>query len=81
MQQLLIHWILPKKTGLTHFKSDLDKLDIDKLYNVLSNFSNLKTKVHKLDSDKSVPVPIDLSNRSDVAKTDVSKKDVYNAKI
>ena len=72
---------IAKKTGLAHFKSDLDKLDIDKLYNLLSNFSNLKTKVHKLDSDKSVPIPIDLSKLSDVAKTDVSKKDVYNAKI
>ena len=72
---------IDKKTGLAHFKSDLDKLDIDKLYNVLSNISNLKSKVHKLDSDKSVPVPIDLSTPSGVAKTDVSKKDVYDAKI
>ena len=45
--------------------------------NVPSNLSNLKSKVDKLDIDKLVPVPIDLSKLSDVVKTDVVKKDVY----
>ena len=49
--------------------------------NVLSNLSNLKSKVYKLDVDKLVPVPVDLSKLSDVVKNDVVKKDVYNAKI
>ena len=41
----------------------------------------MKTKVDKLDLDKLVPVPVDLSKLSDVAATDVVKKDVNNAKI
>ena len=41
----------------------------------------MKSKVDKLDVDKSLPVPIDLSNLSDVVKNDVIKKDVHNAKI
>ena len=40
--------------------------------------ANLKTEVHKLDIDKLVPVPVDLSKLSDVAKNDVAKKDVYD---
>ena len=35
----------------------------------------------KLDIDKLVPLPVDLSNLSDAVKNDVVKKDVYNAKI
>ena len=41
----------------------------------------MKIKVDKLDIDKLVPVPVDLSKLSDVIKTDVVKKDVYNAKL
>ena len=49
--------------------------------NVPTNSSNLKSKVDKLDVDKLVPVPVDLSKLSDVVKNDVVKKDVYNAMI
>ena len=49
--------------------------------NVASSLSNLKRKVDKLDVDKLVPVPVDLSKLSDVVKNDVVKKDVYNTKI
>ena len=38
-----------------------------------SNLASLKTKVDKLDIDKLVPVSVDLSNLSDVAKNDVKK--------
>ena len=38
----------------------------------------MKTEVDKLDIDKLVPVPVDLSKLSDVVKNDVVKKDVYN---
>ena len=65
MQQMLIHQILLKKTDLANWKSDVDKLDIDKLKNVPSNLSNLKSIVDKLDADKLVPVPVDLSELSD----------------
>ena len=62
-------------------KSDIDRLDIDKLKNVPANLSNLKSKVDKIDVDKLVPVPFDLSKLSDVGTYYVVKKDVYNAKI
>ena len=40
------------------------------------NLANLKTEVDKLDIDKSVPVPVDLSKLIDVVKNDVVKKTV-----
>ena len=62
-----------KKIDLVNLKSDVDKLDIDKLKNVLSNLSNLKNKVDKL-----VPVPVDSSKLSNVVKNDVVKKNEYD---
>ena len=41
----------------------------------------MKSKVNKLDVDKLLPIPADLSKLSNVVKNDVIKKDVYNAKI
>ena len=38
------------------------------------NLANLKTEVDKLDIDKLVPVPVDLSKLSDVVKNDAVKK-------
>ena len=70
-----------KKNDLVNLKSDVDKLDIDKLKNVPTNLNNLKIKVNKLDIDKWVPVPVDLAELSDAVKNHVVKKDVYNAKI
>ena len=43
-----------------------------------TNLANLKTEVDKLDIDKLVPVPVDLSKLSDVVKNDAVKKDVYD---
>ena len=43
-----------------------------------SNLANLKTEVDKLDIDKLVPVPVDLSKLSDVVKNDVVKKTAYD---
>ena len=63
-----------KKAYLVNLKSNVDKLDIDKLKNVPSNLCNLKSKVNRLDVDKLVPVPVDLSKLSDVVKIDVVKK-------
>ena len=70
-----------KKTDLANLKSDVDKLDIDKLKNAPTNLRNLKSKVDKLDVDKLLPAPVNLSNLCDAVKDDVVKKDVYNAKI
>ena len=39
-----------------------------------TNLANLKTEVDKLDIDKLVPVPTDLSKLSNVVKNDVVKK-------
>ena len=41
----------------------------------------MKSKVHKVDVDKLLPVPLNLRKLSDVVKNDVVKKNVYNAKI
>ena len=41
----------------------------------------MKSKVDKLDLDKLIPVPVDLSKLSDIVKNDVVRKDKYNAKI
>ena len=41
----------------------------------------MKSKADKLDVDKLVLVPVDLSKLSDVVKNNVVKKDVYNANL
>ena len=74
-------WKFAKKFDLASSKSNVDKLNIDILKNVPNDLGNLKSKVDKLDVDKLVPVLVDLSKPSDVAKNDVAKKDVYNAQI
>ena len=43
-----------------------------------TNLASLKTEVDKLDIDKLVSFPVDLSKLSDVVKNDVVKKAVYD---
>ena len=43
-----------------------------------TNLANLKSEVNKLDIDKLVLVPTDLSKLSNVVKNDVVNKDVYD---
>ena len=43
-----------------------------------TNLANLKTEVDKLDIDKLVPIPNDLSKLSNVVKNDVVNKTEYN---
>ena len=81
MQQELIHHLLLKKLMQIHLKSNVNKLDIDKLKHVPTNLSYLKSKVDKLDVDKLVHIPVDSSKLSNVVKTDIVKKDVYDAKV
>ena len=61
-------------------KVDLASLtsNVDKLKNVPSCLSSLKSKVDKLDVNK---FHVDLSKLNDVVKNDVVKEDIYNAKI
>ena len=59
----------PKNADLTNATEiDASKLAL-KLY-----LANLKAEVEKLDIDKLVPVPVDLSKLNDVVKNDVVKK-------
>ena len=65
-----------RKVDLHNLKSNVGKLDIDKLKNVSTNLRNLKSKVEKLDIDKLLPVPVDLVKLSDVVKM-MSLKKMY----
>ena len=47
-------------------------------FTLKTNLASFKTEVDKLDIDKLVPVPVDLSKLSDVVKNDVVKKTVYD---
>ena len=55
----------------TNLKSEVDKLDIDKLEKVPTGLNSLKSKVDKLDVDKLVPIPVDLNKLRDAVKNDV----------
>ena len=46
-----------------------------------TNLASLETEVDKLDIDKLVPVPVDLSKLSDVVKNDVVKKTEYDKSV
>ena len=69
------------KTNAANLKTEVDKLDIDKLRTLPNNLSNLKTKVDKLDVDKLAPVPAVLSKLSNVVNNEVFKKTEYDIKI
>ena len=43
-----------------------------------TNLASLKTEIDKLDIGKLAPVPVDLSNLSDVVKNDVARTAVYD---
>ena len=81
MQQVLIHYLLLKKTDLAHLKSDLDKLDCNELKNVSSNLNNLKSTVDNLDTGKLEATQVGLSKQSNIVKNDVVRKDVYSADL
>ena len=69
------------KVDLSNYatKSDLKNVaHVDTSFALKTNLCNLKTEVDKLDIDRLVPVPADLSKLSDAVKNDVVKKDVYD---
>ena len=74
--------ILKLKVDLSNYATKADIKNISYVgtssFELKTNLVNLKTEVHKSDIDKLVPVPVDLSKLSDVVKTDVVKKDVYD---
>ena len=68
-QQVLIYQNL-SKTLIQ--QAGVDKLDIDKLQKVPTGLNSSKTKVDKLDVDKLVPISVDLSKLSNIAKNYVA---------
>ena len=68
-----------------HLSNYATKLDIKNIshddtssFALKTNLANLKVEVDKLDIDKLVTFPLDLSKLSDVVKNDVAKKNVYD---
>ena len=59
-------------------KPEMDKLDVNKLFNVSTGLNSLKIKVDDLDIDKLNIVPVDFKKLSDVVSEEVVKKMVYN---
>ena len=54
-------------------KSDIKNISLvnTSSFALKTNLANLKTEVDKLDIDKLIPVPVDLSKLSDVVKNNV----------
>ena len=59
-------------------KTEVDKLDIDKLVNVPTCLNNLKTKVDDLDVGKLKNVPVDLKKLSNLVGNEVVKNTKFN---
>ena len=73
--------LVAKKVDWANLKSDVARLDIDKLKNVPNDLSNLKSRENKLNVDTLITVPVDLCKLSGLIKNYVIKKDVYNPQI
>ena len=70
------------KVDLSNYATKTDLKNVSHVdvssFALKSNLASLKTEVDKLDINKVVPVPVDLSKLSDVVKNDVVKKTEYN---
>ena len=66
------------KVDLASLKSGVDKLDTDKLENLLNNSSSLRSKVDKLGIAKLETTPTGLSKLSDEVKNNTVKKKEYD---
>ena len=66
------------ETDLSNYATKKDINDITHVdtsnFALKTKLANLKTEVDKLDIDKLVPIPNDLSKLSNVVKTDVLKR-------
>ena len=65
---------LAAKTDFIALKFEVDKPDINKLFNVPTSLNNLKIKVDDLDIGKLKGVPVDLKKISDVVHNEIVKK-------
>ena len=70
------------KVDLSNYATKADIKNISHVdtssFALKTNLANLKNEVDKLDIDKLVPIPVDLSKLSVVVKNYVVKKDVYD---
>ena len=70
------------KVDLSNYATKADIKNISHVdtssFALKTNLVSLKTEVDKLDIDKLVPVPVDLSKLSDVVKNDVKKMYMIN---
>ena len=66
------------KVDLSNYATKTDIKNISHVdtssFALKTNLANLKTEFDKLDIDKLVPIPADLSKLSDVVKNDIVKK-------
>ena len=66
-----------KKDSLA-LKAEVDKLDMNKLVNVLTSLNNWKTKVDDLNVGNLKTVPVHLKKLSDVVDNEVVKNTKFN---
>ena len=70
------------KVDLSNYAAKTDIKNIARVdtssFALKTNLASLNTEVNKLDTDKLVPVPVNLSKLSDVVKNDVVKKTTYD---
>ena len=70
------------KVDLSNYATKADVKNITHVdtssFALKTNLANLKTEVDKLDIDKLVPAPADLSKLSNVVNNEVFKNTVYN---
>ena len=70
------------KIDLSNYATKTDIKNISHIdtssFALKTNLASLKTEVDKLEIDKLVHIPVDLSKLSDVVKNDVVKKTVYD---
>ena len=70
--------LAPLDTNLSNYATKTDIKNISHVdtssFALKTNLPNLKNEVDKLDIDKLVPVPTDLSKLSNVVRNDVVKK-------
>ena len=74
--------IIKVKIDFSNYATKTDIKNISYLdtssFALKTSLANLKTEFDKLDIDKLVPIPVDLSKLSDVVKNDVVKKTVHD---
>ena len=70
--------VIKVKVDLSNYAAKVDVKNISHVdtssFAPKTYLASLKTEVDKLDIDKLVPVPVDLSKLSDILKSDVVKK-------